>query len=78
MAQLIINEGSNKNYQSIADEDNEYPDWIEIYNASSQVISLSDYYITDDSTNKTKWNFPSLAIAPQSYILVFCSGLLHF
>ncbi len=35
---------------------------------------MSDYYITDDSTNKTKWNFPSLAIAPQSYILVFCSG----
>lgn len=27
--QLIINEGSNKNYSTLADEHGEYEDWIE-------------------------------------------------
>ena len=28
-AQVVINEGSNMNYSSIADENGEYPDWVE-------------------------------------------------
>jgi hypothetical protein len=34
-AQLVINEGSNRNYQLLSDEDGDYPDWIELYNAGN-------------------------------------------
>ncbi len=34
-AQIVINEGSNRNYSTLADEDGDYPDWIELYNAGS-------------------------------------------
>ena len=39
-SQVIINEGSNKNYQTIADEDGEYEDWIELYNAGTTTVDL--------------------------------------
>ena len=42
-AQLVINEGSNRNYAAIADEDAEHPDWIELYNAGTDTIQLLNY-----------------------------------
>ncbi len=39
-SQIVINEGSNKNYQTIADEDGEYEDWIELYNAGTSAVDL--------------------------------------
>ena len=38
--QLVINEGSNKNYQNLSDEDDEFPDWIELLNAGTDTINL--------------------------------------
>ncbi|MBM3186067.1 MAG: T9SS type A sorting domain-containing protein [Bacteroidetes bacterium] len=51
-AQLKINEGCNKNYQSIQDEDGNAPDWIELYNSGTDTVNLESYSLTDDS------NFP--------------------
>ena len=47
-AQVVINEGSNKNYTTIADEDGDYPDWIEIYNAGIDSVDLFNYSLTDN------------------------------
>ncbi len=46
-AQIIINEGSNKNYSTLADEDGDYEDWIELYNAGSTTLDLFNYALTD-------------------------------
>ena len=73
-AQLYLNEGSNKNYSSIADEDTEYPDWIEIYNAGNTVVHLLNYSLTDDSLVPAKWTFPNVDLLPGQFRLVFCSG----
>jgi hypothetical protein len=74
IAQVFINEGSNRNYSSIADEDGEYPDWIELYNASADTIHLSNYSLTDDLANPTKWIFPNVSLLPGEYKTIFCSG----
>ena len=71
---LVINEGSNKNYQSVGDEDQEYPDWIEIYNNGSSPVNLLNYSLTDDSLDIGKWKFPNIIIQPGEYKVVFCSG----
>lgn len=73
-AQVIINEGSNKNYLSVADEDNDYPDWIEIYNAGNTQVNLEGYSLTDDPLKPRKWIFPSVMLEPGSFKVVFCSG----
>ncbi len=37
-AQVVINEGSNRNYSCIADENGEFPDWIELYNTGAEPV----------------------------------------
>jgi len=38
--QIIINEGSNKNYSTISDEDGDFEDWIELHNAGTNSVDL--------------------------------------
>ncbi len=73
-SQILINEGSNKNYSCIADEDGEFPDWIELYNAHNISVNLQDYSLTDDISNPTKWVFPNVQILPGEFKTIFCSG----
>ncbi len=73
-AQLIINEGSNRNYLAIADSDGDHPDWVEIYNAGTDSVDLYDYAITDKSTQPLRWRFPHRFIQPGEFVTVFCSG----
>jgi len=73
-AQLVINEGSNKNFQTLTDNDSENPDWIELYNAGPSDISLGTYYLTDDSVNTTKWPLPQQIIPAFGYATIFCSA----
>ena len=72
--QVLLNELSNKNSSQLLDEDNEYNDWIELYNSSGTAVNLSGYYLSDDSLKLEKWAFPSQEIAPQKYLLVFASN----
>jgi hypothetical protein len=54
-AQLYINEFMASNSNTIADEFDEYDDWVEIFNNNDYSINLSGYYLTDDLGNSTKW-----------------------
>ncbi|MCC6542374.1 MAG: CotH kinase family protein [Flavobacteriales bacterium] len=74
-AQVVINEGSSRNHRTLADENGQYHDWIELHNTSSQWVDLNGYSLSDDSTDATMWTFPSMGIAPNGYLVVFCSGL---
>jgi hypothetical protein len=73
-AQVVINEGSNRNYLLVADEDGEYPDWIELYNAGNDTANLLNYALSDKLSNPAKWVFPSVKLAPGEFKVVFCSG----
>ncbi|HLP12084.1 MAG TPA: CotH kinase family protein, partial [Flavobacteriales bacterium] len=72
--QIIINEGSNKNYQAIADEDGEYEDWIELYNAGSSPVDIFNFSLSDDPANTTMWTFPHYILAPGAYKVIYLSG----
>ena len=73
-AQLTLNEGSNRNYSTIADENGEYPDWIELYNAGTDTVHLIHYSLSDDASNPAKWVFPNVFLLPGHYKTIFCSG----
>lgn len=73
-AQVFINEGSNRNFSTIADEDGEYKDWIEIYNPRSDTFNLLNYTLTDNNDEPAKWAFPNIKLAPGEYKTIFCSS----
>jgi hypothetical protein len=49
-------------------------DWIEIFNPNNVVVNLDAYYLTDNATLLTKWNFPNVTIPAGGYLVVFASG----
>ena len=70
---LIINESMSKNFNALYDEDNDTPDWIEIYNKADTSINVENYFLSDDANELDKWKFPSGTIKPDSHIVVFAS-----
>lgn len=64
-----------------------YPDWIEIYNAGTEAIDIGGMYITDDLAELTLWQIPTTApdtttIPAGSYLLLLAdkkpeAGILH-
>ena len=57
---LVINEVMADNGETLEDpcEAGDFPDWIELYNASDSPITLNGMYLTDDVNRPTKWQIP--------------------
>ena len=73
-AQLFINEGCNRNGSLIVDEDGDYEDWIEIYNAGPTNVDLTGYALSDTATEPFKWLMPEVIIPANEHLLFFTSG----
>ncbi len=71
---IFINEIMLSNSITLADEDDDYPDWIEIYNAKTSPVNLEGFGLSDDYDDPFKWVFPSVVIPPESFLVVFASG----
>lgn len=71
---LRINEVMASNGITAADEDGDFEDWIEIYNAGSQPVNLNGFGLSDNLNNPLRWTFPSIFILPNSYLTVWASG----
>ncbi|MBI5770143.1 MAG: CotH kinase family protein [Verrucomicrobia bacterium] len=62
------------NATTLADENGDFSDWIEIQNPDAGPINLAGWYLTDDATNKVKWPFPAITLPAGGYLVVFASG----
>ena len=71
--QIIINEYSATNYDNYIDTYNNYEDWIELYNTGNTAIDLNGYYLSDKDNNPTKWQFTSIWIQPNDFLIIYCS-----
>ena len=69
-----LNEFVAINGTGLRDEDNEYQDWVEIRNLSTNLVSLAGWSLTDDTGEPDKWVFPAITMQPSGYLVVFCSG----
>lgn len=76
--QIVINEGSNRNFQQWYDEDGEAKDWIELFNAGNDAVDLFGYTLSDNSLVNDQWTFPHFTLNPGEYLIVFCSGKNRF
>jgi hypothetical protein len=73
-AQIVINEISNRNYKQIADEDGDYNDWIELYNAGNKEVNLNGLAISDSKADPGKWKFGNTVIPASGFLLIQASG----
>ena len=71
---LEITEVMPSNGAVLRDSYGYFSDWIEIHNAGDLTVQLKDFYLSDDSDDLTKWQFPSGELAPNEYVIVFASS----
>jgi hypothetical protein len=69
---VVVNELMAVNTTSLADPQDEYDDWIELHNISSEEIDLSGMYLSDNRDNLRKWAFPEkTTIPPGGYLIIW-------
>jgi hypothetical protein len=71
---LVISEFVAANGAGLADEDGDYPDWIELYNRGARPVSLAGWSLTDDPDQPQKWAFPEVTLDSHTYLVVFASS----
>ncbi|MEM7531759.1 MAG: lamin tail domain-containing protein [Chloroflexota bacterium] len=70
---VIITEFMASNNDALFDEDGDSSDWIELHNTTTSGLNLEGWFLTDDAANLTKWQFPSVTIGGNGYLVVFAS-----
>jgi hypothetical protein len=69
-----LNEIMASNASTMADEDGDFEDWIEIFNPETYTINLAGYGLSDDYENPFRWVFPDVNIPAGGFLLVWASG----
>ena len=76
---VVISEFMAANSQTLADEDGDFSDWIEIENTGPDTVDLEGWFLTDQddfdvADTSSVWRFPTRLLAPGEHLLVFASG----
>jgi hypothetical protein len=76
---LVINELLAANGGFSRDPQGQSDDWVEIYNAGSQMIDMAGMYLTDDLAVPGKWKVPTNApqltkVAAKGYLIIWLDG----
>ena len=72
VGRLVIKENMAGNSNSVADQNGEYDDWVELYNGNNFSLNLNGYYLSDSENDLTKWTFPNVTIDANDYLIIWC------
>jgi len=67
---VVINEFLADNKSIVTDQNNQYDDWIELYNNTNQPVDLSGYFLSDNVADILKWKFPNGTIINANDFLI--------
>ena len=74
-APLWINEVQADQFAGLTDHQGEHEPWLEIYNSSTNMVSLDGLFLTSSYTNLSNWAFPpGASIGPTQFLVVFCDA----
>jgi hypothetical protein len=73
-ADVFVSEFMAANSTTLADEDGEFPDWVELHNSGANAVSLLNWGLTDNVSKPFKWRFPATNLPPGGYLVVFASN----
>ena len=76
---VVINELMASNIGSVADPQDQFDDWIELYNMGDSAVDVGGLYLTDDLSEPRKWQIPtdnpSLTTIPaRGFLLIWADG----
>ena len=71
---LAVSEVMPSNGRYLIQRDGEYYDWIELKNVSDTAIDLSEYALSDNSSDLLLFTLPQQELAPGETVVVICSG----
>jgi len=76
---LVINEFMASNNNNIQDTQEQYDDWIEIYNYGDEAVETGGLYLTDNLSDPVKWQIPlnnptMTTIQPGGHLLIWADG----
>ncbi len=72
---LWLNEVEPNNLTGITNRAGQRTPWMELYNPSSNAVSLGGLYLANNYTNLAQWPFPTNAsIRPGQFMVVFADG----
>ncbi|MGH7977166.1 MAG: lamin tail domain-containing protein, partial [Limisphaerales bacterium] len=75
---LWINELQADNLTGITNNAGQHAGWMELYNPSTNVVSLNGLYLANNYTNLLQWAFPSNAVInPGQFEVIFADGLTN-
>ncbi len=73
--ELWLNEVQPNNATGIADNNGEIEPWVELFNGGTNTIDLSGYWLADNYTNLTQWQFPAgSTLAPGAFRIIWADG----
>jgi hypothetical protein len=74
-APLWINEVEPKNLTGITNSAGQHVPWVEIYNPTTNTVSLANLWLGTNYTDLDDWEFPSGAVVkPGQFLVVFADG----
>ena len=71
---IAINEVMASNSVTVADQDGDFEDWIELYNYGDEPLDLGGWGLSDTYDDPFRWIFPPVVIEPGEFLLVWASG----
>lgn len=73
-AQIVLNEVMTDTARTLADEEGQAGDWVELLNTSAEAVDLSNWALSDEEKDSSKWIIPRGAIGPGERLVVWCTG----
>ncbi|MFW6153860.1 MAG: lamin tail domain-containing protein [Planctomycetota bacterium] len=70
---MVISEFMAINDSTVADEDGDYSDWIELHNRGDAAVDLDGWYLTDDAADPGKWRIPPITLDAGDFEVIFAS-----
>ena len=71
---IHLNEIMASNNSTIADEEGDFEDWIEIFNSGDEPVNLSGFSLSDDYGNPFRWEFPDTTLGAGNFMLIWASN----
>jgi hypothetical protein len=71
---VVISEFQASNDTTLADEEDDFEDWIELHNTGLDAVSLDGWYLTDNASDLTRWRIPNVALEADGFLVVFASS----
>jgi len=72
---IVLNEICSSNFTLIKDDNGRYADYIELYNAAADEVSLEGYFLSDDRNRLWKYPLDPVTVPAGGYYIIWLDGM---